>query len=119
MGSNTKDRVALWQKCRASDTAECKNVQDKVCAAYVQIVGGSTIRDLYLRWNMGATGAGKILKALKNGETVTDSGLVSKMDNQAWSKPGQEYHSKGDPKIFIDGMKKWIKDKGIDPNAPT
>jgi hypothetical protein len=119
MGSNTSERIAIWQKCRASDTAECKKVQDDVCAGYVQIVGGKTVNELYLRWNMGAGGANAIFKAYKNGEKITDPALIARMDNQAWSRPGRKYHSNGDPKVFMDGLNWWINEKGIDPNAPT
>ncbi len=112
-------KKGLWYACRDKATAACKDFQDKLCDAYVGIVKGNstTLWETYIKWNMGAAGSKEILDALAAGEMVTNPVRISKMDNQAWASHG--YKSNGDPKIFVNGLKWWIKNQGRDPDEPV
>ncbi len=118
--NSNSDGVALWQKCRSSSATECKALQDQLCNSYSTQLSKTlqgderTIRNLYLRWNMGATGAGEILKAHNTTGKVTNPARIELMNNQAWMKgnPGN-----GETAPFLEGLNEFIKQGGVDPNA--
>jgi hypothetical protein len=121
MGKTNSKTTAkkMWTDCIGKNTAACNAQQDAVCKQYSYMMskaGGKnakTISELYLRWNMGAGGANTILKAARNGQMVTDPEIIGNMDNQAWAS-GNPTH--GDPKKFLEGMNRYIRSKGVDPN---
>jgi hypothetical protein len=112
--STESQAIAMWQKCRASDSPECRRLQDEICKSYAGSLGGSTIREVYLKWNMGSRGAAEILQAHNSTGQVTNPTRIAKMDNQAWTRNNPSH---GDTKKFLDGLNEYIKRRGIDPMA--
>jgi hypothetical protein len=112
--SDKSEAISLWQKCRASDAPECRNLQDEICKSYASSLGGSNVREVYLRWNMGVRGANEILEAHHSTGQVTNPVRIAKMDNQAWTRNNP---SNGNTKVFLDGLNSYIKKRGIDPMA--
>ena len=112
----------LWQQCRASDSPECRGVQDKVATSYSNQIKKSlpenqqTHGNLYLRWNMGITGSNEILQAHNTTGQVTNQVRINKMDNQAWT--GQSNPSHGNTEQFLGGMREYMKRRGTDPDSP-
>jgi hypothetical protein len=110
---------ALWMKCRASASPDCKKLQDNICKSYTETLTKSlknrnipvTSRNLYLAWNQGAKGADVILKAAKNPNgdyIVTDPVISSRMQNQAWLKTN-------DARKFLASMEKYMKQHNFEP----
>ena len=112
IGSSYNDRVALWQKCRSSASAECAKLQDDICNNYAAKMKGKTMREAYLSWNMGPTGASQILNAHAAGTMVTNPDRIRKMDNQAWSINNP---SGGDTTKFLNGLNDYMRKRGVDP----
>jgi len=115
--SNKNEARSLWEKCRSSDSPDCRALQDRLCESYSSDLLSKlpadqrTLRNLYLMYNQGEGGARAILKAKANGTKVTNPQIVRNMDNQAWGK------SYGDPNTFLSGMDGYIKGRGQDPNT--
>ncbi len=114
VGQNDTERKALWQKCRNSASAECKKLQDDICNNYAGSMKGKNIREVYLQWNMGPTGAREILDANAGDGQVDNQVRINKMDNQAWTKNNP---SNGDTTKFLAGLDNYIQKRGIDPQS--
>ncbi len=118
MVSSKSAGVALWQECRNSSSAKCVALQDSLCNIYAtQLSKGLTgdtnqFRYLYLKWNMGPTGAKEILDAYPG--RVTNPARISNMNNQAWmvGNPGN-----GDTVDYLKRMDAYIEKRGITSTA--
>ncbi len=106
--------IQLWQSCRNSASAECIKLQDDICKHYAGTMKGKTIRDVYLQWNMGKTGANEILRANADDGHVSNQTRIDLMDNQAWVKHDP---SLGDTKKFLSKLDAYITMKGINPQS--
>ncbi len=118
--NSDSEAAALWARCRSTDSPECRTLQDDLCKAYVaQLSQGLTgednkFRNLYLKWNMGPTGARRILEAEAGDGQVDRQSTINLMDNQAWTNGNP---SNGDTSSFLTGLDKYINDRGVTSTA--
>ncbi len=112
--SSDAQGIQLWQTCRNSSSAECVKLQDDICKSYAGSMSGKNIREVYLQWNMGKSGANEILRAHADDGQVDNPVRIRKMDNQAWTKNNP---SRGDTNKFLNGLDNYIKKRGIDPSS--
>lgn len=92
--------------------------QDKMCAYYEDQIIQSlqrnnipiTLRNVYLSWQQGPTGAREILNALSNGTPVSDA----RARNMASNMHYQEYSG---VESYIEDYDRFMIEKGVDPYA--
>ncbi len=116
--SSSSQAASLWANCRSSSSPECQKLQDDLCNYYTTDLSKGLVGDknkfnvLYLRYNMGPTGANEILAAYPN--KVTDPERIALMNNQAWmsGNPGD-----GDTVDYLSKMNKYIIGKKVNPTA--
>jgi len=120
IAKNKSEASAIWHQCKSSSSNYCQGVQDTIATHYSNSLMKSlpsdqrNMENLYLRYNQGKSGGDIIKKAQANGTNVTNPKIISNMDNQAWTKHNPSH---GDPDAFLKGLRGYVKNRGVDPDA--
>lgn len=105
--------IGTWGK----PDAWSKENQDKMCAYYEKTVTSIlkkagiplTLRNVYLGWQQGGTGAKAILSAFATGTEVQDPTYVKNM------KSNMHYGTYTGVSSYIADYDRFLRDKGVDP----
>ena len=119
LGVSASQADELWNKCKTSDTPECKSLQDQMCNKYyeytikqIQRVGVLPLdaRSVWFAWNQGVNGASHIYKKAHEpnpeDRVVTNKTILRNMKGQAFNGDNERAD------IFIQKMHAYLDSGG-------